>query len=444
MQAGTLDAPKTLDDLHLRRDLVASLLLRTLAFADQLSGAALEARLGLPFDTLEPLLDEFQRAQLLDSGGYANEPGLEGRPVAVKMIYSVSSAGRQRAAEMSSVQSRYLGPCPVDLEDYVRLITTQMAHKAHITDAMLKKALSNLELEQHVIDQIGGAMVSRASLFIFGAPGNGKSTITERMALLMGDPIEVPYAVAVGDEIIRVIDPVYHRTAEGEQPADKRLMRVQRPVVVAGGELKLPQLDLTYDPSARYYEAPLQWKANGGVLVIDDFGRQEAPAMRILNRFIVPMEKKVDYLDLSASGRKIELPFLCQVVFSTNLSPTELVDEAFLRRMAYKIGIGNPSPEAYSRILKFECQRNGVPFDERALPYLLQLYGKKPMRGSHPRQLIARLVDLAAYRQQPPRLTPQSLKEAFDACFNPALGGVMEEDWAKPAVNGTGSHPTIN
>jgi hypothetical protein len=286
-----------------------------------------------------------------------------------------------------------------------------------------------------VIDQIGGAMVSRASLFIFGAPGNGKSTITERMALLMGAPIEIPHAVAIGDEIVRVIDPVYHKRADVEQPIDRRLVRVERPVVTAGGELKLQQLDLTYDASNRYYEAPLQWKANAGVLVIDDFGRQEVPPMRLLNRFIVPMEKKIDYIDLSASGRKIELPFLCQVVFSTNLSPTELVDEAFLRRMAYKIGVGNPSPEAFGRILRFECERQGVAWDEKAVGYLLNnLYGKKPLRGSHPRALIARLVDLANYRQQPPRLTPQTLKEAFDACFNPALGSLVEDDWARPAI----------
>ncbi|OLD50298.1 MAG: hypothetical protein AUI42_04055 [Actinobacteria bacterium 13_1_40CM_2_65_8] len=228
---------------------------------------------------------------------------------------------------------------------------------------------------------------------------------------------------------------MYHKVSEGAQPIDRRLVKVERPVVVAGGELKLQQLDLTYDPSNRYYEAPLQWKANAGVFVIDDFGRQEVPPMRLLNRFIVPMEKKVDYLDLSASGRKIELPFLCQVVFSTNLSPTELVDEAFLRRMAYKIGVSNPSPEAFGRILRYECDRQGVAFDEKAIGYLLNnLYGKKPLRGSHPRALIARLVDLANYRQEPPRLTPQTLKEAFDACFNPALGSLTEEDWARPAI----------
>ena len=435
MVTGTIDTPKRLEDLHVRRDLVASLLLRTLAFADQLTGSALEQRLGLPFETFSILIDEFEKNQLMDTRGVSNDPSLEGRPYPVKMNYAISVAGRARAAEMSTVQTRYLGPCPISFEDYLDLIRSQVTGKSPVTDAQLKKALGELELEQHVIDQIGGAMVSRASLFIFGAPGNGKSTITERMALLMGAPIEIPHAVAIGDEIVRVIDPVYHKRADGDQPVDRRLVKVERPVVTAGGELKLQQLDLTYDPQNRYYEAPLQWKANAGVLVIDDFGRQEVPPMRLLNRFIVPMEKKIDYIDLSASGRKIELPFLCQVVFSTNLSPTELVDEAFLRRMAYKIGVGNPSPEAFGRILRYECDRQGVPWDEKAVGYLLNnLYGKKPLRGSHPRALVARLVDLANYRQQPPRLTPQSLKEAFDACFNPALGSLVEDDWARPAI----------
>ena len=435
MVTGTIDAPKRIEDLHVRRDLVASLLLRTLAFADQLTGSALEQRLGLPFETFSILIDEFEKNQLMDTRGVSNDPSLEGRPYPVKMNYAISVAGRARAAEMSTVQTRYLGPCPISFEDYLDLIRSQVTGKSPVTDAQLKKALGELELEQHVIDQIGGAMVSRASLFIFGTPGNGKSTITERMALLMGAPIEIPHAVAIGDEIVRVIDPVYHKRADGDQPVDRRLVKVERPVVTAGGELKLQQLDLTYDPQNRYYEAPLQWKANAGVLVIDDFGRQEVPPMRLLNRFIVPMEKKIDYIDLSASGRKIELPFLCQVVFSTNLSPTELVDEAFLRRMAYKIGVGNPSPEAFGRILRYECDRQGVPWDEKAVGYLLNnLYGKKPLRGSHPRALVARLVDLANYRQQPPRLTPQSLKEAFDACFNPALGSLVEDDWARPAI----------
>ena len=435
MQAGTLSKPKTLDDLNLKRDLVASLVLRTMAFSDRMSGAALEKKLGLPFETIKPLITDFDKAQLISSPGFSSETGLDGLSIDQRTAFECSAAGRQRAAEMSSVQTRYLGPCPIAYEDYVDLVQSQVTTNAKITDAMLKEALGELELEQHVIDCIGGAMVSRSSLFIFGAPGNGKSTITERMALLMGAPIETPHAIAVGEEIVRLIDPVYHKIADGEQPEDKRLLRCERPVVTAGGELQMAQLDLSYDVQNRYYEAPLQMKANAGVFVIDDFGRQEVPPMRLLNRFIVPMEKKYDYQDLSASGRKIQVPFLCQVVFSTNLSPSSLVDEAFLRRMAYKIGVGNPTPEAYSRILKYECEKNGVVFDERAVPYLLQLYGKKPLRGSHPRSLVARLVDLAAYREEQPKLTPQSLKEAYDACFNPALGGLIDDDWAQPPAH---------
>src|SRR5438874_4244768 len=246
MVTGAIEAPKRLEDLHVRRDLVASLLLRTLAFADQLTGAALEQRLGLPFETFSPLIDEFEKNQLMDTRGVSNDPGMEGRPYPVKMNYAISGAGRQRAAEMSAVQTRYLGPCPVRFEDYVELVRSQVSSRAGITDAALKQALGNLQLEQHVIDQIGGAMVSRSSLFIFGAPGNGKSTITERMALLMGAPIELPISVAVGDEIIRVFDPVYHKVAEGEQPSDRRLVKVERPVVMSCGELKVEQLELIY------------------------------------------------------------------------------------------------------------------------------------------------------------------------------------------------------
>src|SRR3981081_453556 len=262
MLTGAIEAPKRLEDLPVRRDLVASLLLRTIAFADQLSGAAIETRLGLPFETLQPIIEEFQKSQLMDTMGFSNDPGFEGRPIPVRMNYVVSSAGRQRAAEMSAVQTRYLGPCPINFDDYLGLVRSQVTGKANVTDALLKKALGTLELEQHVIDQIGGAMVSRASLFIFGAPGNGKSTITERLALLMGGPIDISHADALGHEIIRVIARVYHKVAEGEQPIDRRLVKVERPVVVAGGELKLQQLDLTYDGSNRYYEAPLAAKGN--------------------------------------------------------------------------------------------------------------------------------------------------------------------------------------
>jgi len=428
VQAGTLAAPKSLEDLHLRRDLVSSLLLRTLAFADQLSGAAIETRLGLPFETLQPLIEEFQRAQLTDTVGFANEPGLEGRPIPVRMAYTVSSAGRQRAAEMSSVQTRYLGACPVRYEDYIELVRSQIPKQTHITDSMLKKALGELQLEQHVIDNIGGAMVSRSSLFIFGAPGNGKSTITERMALLMGEPIEIPQAVAVGDEIIRVIDPVFHRIVPGEQPADRRLVRIERPVVVVGGELTLHQLDLTYDAQNRYYEAPLQWKANAGVFVIDDFGRQEVPPMRLLNRFIVPMEKKIDYLDLSASGRKIELPFLCQVVFSTNLSPKSLVDEAFLRRIGSKIKVGHLRRDQFHEVFRRICPKFRLEYDADVVDGVINILShefKQPLRSCDPGDIVRLICGKARYEGLTPKFDRESALEACNDHFGYALAGLL-------------------
>src|SRR3982075_2179598 len=174
MVTGAIEAPKRLEDLHVRRDLVASLLLRTIAFADQLGGAATETGLGVPSETLQPIIEEFQKSQLMDTMGFSNDPGVEGRPIPVRMNYVVSSAGRQRASEMSAVQTRYLGPCPVNFEDYLSLVRSPVTGKANVTDSSLKKALGTLELEQQVIEEIGGAMVSRASLFIFGAPGNGK------------------------------------------------------------------------------------------------------------------------------------------------------------------------------------------------------------------------------------------------------------------------------
>src|SRR6059036_3753986 len=192
MVTGAIEAPRRLEDLHVRRDLVASLLLRTLAFADQLSGAAIEARLGLPFETLQPIIEEFQKAQLMDTMGFSNEPGLEGRPIPVRMNYVVSSAGRQRASEMSSVQTRYLGPCPINFDDYLGLIRSQVTGKANVTDASLKKALGTLELEQHVIDQIGGAMISRASLFIFVHLATARARSPSAWRCLWGRPSRFP------------------------------------------------------------------------------------------------------------------------------------------------------------------------------------------------------------------------------------------------------------
>jgi energy-coupling factor transporter ATP-binding protein EcfA2 len=417
--------------LGVSRDLASGLLLRHLASAGTLSGASLEARMGLRYEVLEPLIEELSSNHLIDQGGYANEPGVEGRAVGLRMNHVASSAGRQRAAEIAAVTTHYLGPCPVALDTYVGLVRAQAEATTQITPPRLASALAELELEPLVVEEIGSAMASRSSVFIYGPPGNGKSSLARSMASLLGDPIDVPYAVAVGEEIIRVFDPIYHRPAQGEPPSDRRLVRVGRPLVRAGGELQLGQLELTHDAQARYYESPLQLKASGGVLVIDDFGRQAESPARLLNRFIVPMEEGVDYLDLAATGHKIEVPFTCQVVFSTNLAPAELVDEAFLRRIAYKILVSDPSPEAYARIFERECAHRGLATPPQAVSFLLGLYQNRPLRGSHPKQLIARLVDRAAYRGEPVVISPESLGLAFDTYLNRAFEPRAQSDGSR-------------
>lgn len=418
-----LDAPpRSLSELGVGRGLVSGLVLRHLAAAGTLSGAALQERVAIPLEILEPVLADHIHQHFVERKGYSDDPRLQEAPLEQRFNYNITSAGRKQALEMATVTTHYLGPCPIGIDDALELVRSQAVQKP-VSSEGVAKALDELELEQYLIDEIGIAMSSRASVFLYGPPGNGKSTIARCMAQLLGEPIAVPYAVAVGDDVVRVLDPIYHRPAEGRRPPDRRLALVTRPLVRAGGELQLSQLEATYDRRGRYYESSLQWKACGGVLVIDDFGRQIHSPTLLLNRFIVPMEEGIDYLDLSASGKKIEVPFTSQVVFSTNLAPQDLVDEAFLRRIAHKILVPDPTPEAYRRIFERECARRGIPVPEGAVDYVLSLYGDRPLRGSHPKALIAHLLYRSGYNGEPPRLQPDTLKAAFDTYLNPAFTG---------------------
>ncbi len=418
-----LDAPpRSISELGVGRGLVSGLVLRHLAAAGTLSGAALEDRIAVPLELLEPVLADHVHQHFIERKGYSDDPRLQEAPLEERFNYNITSAGRRQALEVATVTTHYLGPCPIGVEDALDLVRKQN-HRVPVSAEGVAKALSELELEQDLIDEVGIAMSSRASVFLYGPPGNGKSTIARCMAQLLGEPILVPFAVAVGDDVVRVLDPIYHRAAEGKQPVDRRLALVTRPLVRAGGELQLSQLELTYDRRGRYYEASLQWRACGGVLVIDDFGRQIHSPTLLLNRFIVPMEEGIDYLDLTASGKKIEVPFTSQVVFSTNLAPQDLVDEAFLRRIAHKILVPDPTPAASRRIFERECERRGIAVPEGAIDYVLSLYGDRPLRGSHPKALIAHLAYRAAYNNEPPRLQPETLKAAFDTYLNPAFTG---------------------
>jgi predicted ATPase with chaperone activity len=292
----------------------------------------------------------------------------------------------------------------------------------------MHQALSHVVLNQRIYNQLGPAVNSGRSVFLYGPPGNGKTTIAESVGMMIfRDNIHVPYAVEVDGQIIKVFDNINHRRVEGTAEisstklgkVDRRWVRIHRPFIVVGGELTLESLDLVYDNVSKFYEAPFQMRANGGMFLIDDFGRQQVRPRDLLNRWIVPLEKRVDFLTLH-TGRKIEIPFDVLIFFATNLAPTDLVDEAFLRRIRHKIEVRDPSFEEYREIFKRVCSHKGVPYDDKALAYLLQEHYIKPevhLRACHPRDLIDQLIDIARYQNRPPTLTKDLIDQACDAYF---------------------------
>jgi len=276
--------------------------------------------------------------------------------------------------------------------------------------------------------KLGPAVNSGKSLFLYGAPGNGKTVIAEGIGRALGTDMHTPHALDVDGQTITMFDPVSHvATGVGgaEQSVvanalfDRRWIQIRRPVVVVGGELTLEMLDLTFNPIAKFYEAPIQLKANGGVFVVDDFGRQRIPPRDLLNRWIVPLESRVDYLTLH-TGRKFETPFNVFIIFATNLKPESLADEAFLRRIPYKIRALNPTVDEYTRIFELNCRKRGLPFDGVMVEYLQRTYyqpRKLQMRACHPRDLIEQVVDMCRYQQRDPLLTRDLLDAACASYF---------------------------
>src|SRR5262249_55693160 len=277
-------------------------------------------------------------------------------------------------------------------------------------------------------DKLGPAVNSGKALFLYGKPGNGKTVIAEGIGRALGSDMHIPYAIDVDGQTITMFDPVNHvrTSAHGSAGSvvslsghDRRWEQIRRPVVVVGGELTLEMLDLTFNPIAKFYEAPIQMKALGGVFVVDDFGRQRIPPRDLLNRWIVPLESRVDFLTLH-TGRKFEIPFNVFIIFATNLKPESLADEAFLRRIPYKIRAKNPTVDEYTRIFEMNCRKRGLPFDAELIDYLqYKYYGPRrlQMRACHPRDLIEQVIDRCRYKQRAPELTHTLLDEACNTYF---------------------------
>jgi predicted ATPase with chaperone activity len=414
-------APLTLAEAGLSLDLVLQLALKTLYLSGDLSGVELARRLGLRFPVIEPALDELRGARHIEvaSGSMLGPSSYE---------YRILDAGRARAM-LFLQQNQYVGVAPVPLAQYaVYLAAHQQAVPRTATRERVREACRHLVLSDRVIDSLGPAVNAGHSLFVYGPPGNGKTVIAQSIRNLLDGDVAIPHAIAIEGQIVRIFDPVVHEPLAVEESEsliaaapteDRRWVRCRRPLVTVGGELTLDALELSYLPISGFYRAPLQALANGGVLVIDDFGRQRVAARDLLNRWIVPLESHVDYLTLQ-TGQKFELPFVTLVAFATNIRPRDLVDEAFLRRIRYKVFAESPSAEDFARIWAAACAERGLVFERALVERLLaECYRPRrlPLRGCHPRDLIDQALSLAEYRGEGTRLTFNLIAAACDSYF---------------------------
>ncbi len=342
-------------------------------------------------------------------------------------LYKLTEAGQERAREAME-RSQYVGPAPVPIHYYNRAIELQTQGPRNVNVKEVKSALSDLILAPDFHRRIGPAVRSGASLFLYGPSGNGKTTIAQKISRLIAGthPIWLPYALTAGGQVIQIHDRLVHQPLPDKEKesfgfgaVDGRWGLFQRPSVVVGGELKMDALDLRYDSVAKIYEAPLQLKANGGMFLIDDFGRQQVSPVDLLNRWIVPLEDGLDYLRLR-TGQTIVVPFRQLIVFSTNLDPYKLADDAFYRRIQIKVAVFSPDEERYRQIFLMVSKQIGIPFDEGAYQHLLEKWYRGPgreLQAVHPRDLLKIVEALCGYEEIPLQMTPRLVDEACASYF---------------------------
>lgn len=380
--------PSSLESAGLNGQIIEEIVMRFLLNRGEAPGLMIAEQLKLPFRLVEPTLSRLKAQQLT---GYLGSTAMN------DYIHTLSDTGRDRAKRHLQ-KTTYFGSAPVPLKQYIESIRMQSVEHQHPSRDALRNAFSDLLVSPQLLARLGPAINSGRGMFLYGYPGNGKTSIAERVTRAFGEYVWIPRCVMVDGDLLRVFDPLNHEECPHEKNdgllrnshVDSRWVRIKRPTIVAGGELTMSMLEVSRNPETNISDSPLQLKSNCGVLLIDDFGRQRMSVDELLNRWIVPLEKRYDYLTVS-SGKKVQVPFDQLVIFSTNLEPKDLVDDAFLRRIPYKIEVQNPTEEAFRKLFEIMCKSLKVPHDPVMIDYLIDVHYKpfgRPMRNCHPRDLL--------------------------------------------------------
>ena len=412
--------PSTLEETGLTTTIIESQICKYMSAVGTSSGRSISDHVCLPFGILEDLFNSLRSRQLVVHAGSApfND-----------YFYTLTEQGRNLAASYLSACG-YIGPAPVPLMDYVISVEAQSITAEAPRRAQLERAMEGITVEEGLFDSLGPAINSGAGMFIHGAPGNGKSTLALRLIMCFGQEVWIPHAVVEDGQYVKLFDAAYHKEVQGTKQSvlkkiayDRRWVKIRRPTVVVGGELTMDNLEIRHDRTTNVSEAPLQMKSNCGCMLIDDFGRQRIDPHDLLNRWIVPLENRHDYLTLP-TGKKIQVPFDQLILFSTNLRPRDLVDEAFLRRLPYKIEVTDPGDEEFKHLFKIYSDNYGCKYREEVVDYLLDQHYRptsRPKRRCHARDLIAQIKHYCDYNGRPMEMRPEYFDRAVKTYFTDVL-----------------------
>lgn len=414
--------PNSIEETGLSASLVENLICKYIQVVGSASGRQVADQVCLPFRSLETIFHSLRQRQILVHSSAAQMNDYN---------YMLTDQGRQRTAKLMEACS-YVGPAPVPLVDYIVSVDAQTIRAEAPKQHHLKKAFDDISVETELFEQMGPAINSGAGLFLYGAPGNGKTTLAARITSCFGQHIWIPRTLVEDGQLIKLYDAAYHSSEESDAKSllkdtdhDRRWIKIRRPTVIVGGELTMDSLEIRHDPISNVSEAPLQLKSNCGCLLIDDFGRQRVEPTDLLNRWIVPLENRQDFLTI-ATGKKIQVPFEQLIIFSTNLDPTDLTDEAFLRRIPYKIEVTDPSHEEFHRLFEMFADKLGCEYRRDVVETLLERHFvpyKRPLRRCHPRDLLMQIRNYCAYNDLPMEMTSEHFDRVVKSYFT-ALSGM--------------------